>query len=61
MKYIDVLIPAIGGVLFFFFPGLLVKKDSQNYFEKEAKLKKMEIVLILVALVYFGIKFYSPE
>ncbi len=61
MKYIDVLIPAIAGLLFFFSPDSFLKKDNPSYFEKKATLKKIGTVLIFVAFVYFGIKFYMPN
>ena len=57
--YSDVAIPLIIGLLFFFFPDILIKKKDASFERRSKTLKWAGIVLVCVATGYFIIKQFS--
>lgn len=54
--YSDILIPLLGGILFFFFPDILIKNKDAGSDRRSKTLKICGIVLIAVSIVYFILK-----
>jgi len=54
--YSDVLIPLVSGLLFFFFPDIVLKRKDASHERRNRTLKTVGIVLIAVSIVYFIIK-----
>ena len=56
MGYIDILIPLIAGILLLLFPDIFIKETDASYQSKKANLKKVALLAIGVAIIYFFIK-----
>ena len=54
--YSDILIPFVVGILFFFFPDIVIKNKDAGFERRRRTLKIVGISLMAVAIVYFIIK-----
>lgn len=59
MKYIDVLIPLLGGIYILLFPDNLIKTKDNTYDQKKSLLKKAGIGLVAVSFLYLITKLFQ--
>ncbi len=59
MSYIDVLIPGVIGLLLVFSPRLFTKAEGEKFEQTSATLKKIGLVLIGVAIIYFMVRLFG--
>jgi hypothetical protein len=59
--YSDILIPLLGGILFFFFPDIIMKNKDAGGERRRRTFKIVGIVLIGAAIVYFLIKLFASR